>query len=156
MKINYEGIDYDISDKYSFKDFTGWDLSDRKDMDNLVIYGSCFSNENPDSLVLPKNLKNTIFIVCNLDNVFIPDGNNVLGGSNYRFKVQNDLRDWIIDINDQPIKVTNEKFWENQMVSVDPDDIPLYKIDDIEQMKILLAVNVDGVLISSLPIKEVV
>lgn len=62
-------ITYD--DELSFKDFTNWDFKSRPEyvFDNKVIYGSCFSQEEPDSDIFGKVLVNTTFVKCNLDNV---------------------------------------------------------------------------------------
>lgn len=90
---------------YDDKDCTGWDLSDRADMDGLTIHGLCLSNESPDAKVLPPNLTGVTFIACNLDNIFIPDGNTLINCANRRFKVQDDGQDWEIDKNNKPIKL---------------------------------------------------
>lgn len=135
MKHKYNNIEYEISDKYSFKDFTGRDLSNEKDMNDLVIYGSCLSHETPDASVLPSDLLGTTFIKCNLSNVKIPDGNMVIDCITTRFKVQNDLRDWEIDSENKPVKVIGEKFWIQQGFSVDPLDIPKTKANSITDIK---------------------
>lgn len=90
---------------YDNKDYTGCDLSDRRDMNNLVIHGLCLSNETPNAQVLPADLKGATFVRCNLDNVFIPAGNTLKNCSNRIFKAQQDGKDWEIDINLTPIKV---------------------------------------------------
>lgn len=85
-----------MSNLYSDRDMTGWDLSDRKDMNGLTIHGLCLSNETPDAQVLPPNLKGTTFIYCNMDNVFIPPGNTLINCSNRKFKAQEDGEDWLV------------------------------------------------------------
>lgn len=135
MQQKYNEIVYEISNKYSFKDFTGHDLSLNTDMDGLVIYSSNFSHETPDSKVFPQNLMGTTFIKCNLSNCEIPDGNLVIDCNQKRFKVQNDLRDWELDESDQPIKVLNEKFWNQKGFSVDPKDIPIEKLKSRTEIK---------------------
>ena len=134
LEINGQVIVYD--DKYSFKDFTGRLLTDAKDMEGITIYGSCFSHETPDTKVFPQNIKKITFVNCNLDNVFMvkPDW-IVVGGTNKRFLVQNDLRDWEIDSTGKPLKVLNEKHWNMQGLSVDPLDIPITKLKDIQKLK---------------------
>jgi hypothetical protein len=66
--------------KYSFRDFTGKDLTKEpaKDFDGEIV-GSCFAQECPLDTQLPKSgIKvfptgiTTTFIACNLDNVEIP------------------------------------------------------------------------------------
>lgn len=116
---------------YSLKDFTGHDLSGRKDMDNLVIEGSCFSNETPNAQIFPASLKNTIFVDCNLDNVFIPPGNTVKGGSTKFFQAQNDGNDWLLDPQTlQPLEPLDKVIYQKLGLSVDPADIP-----DVKQQK---------------------
>lgn len=109
---------------YSFKDFTGQILKDRTDMSNQTIQGSCFSQETPDTHVFPEDMTGTTFIDCNLDNVYIPVGNTVQGGTQKRFIVQNDLRDWILDENDNPIEPVSKEYWQENGYPVTPDCIP--------------------------------
>lgn len=111
---------------YSNKNFTGQILSSKTDMNNIIIENSCFSQETPDTHVFPEDMTGTTFIDCNLDNVFIPQGNTVIRGSQKRFKVQNDLRDWIIDKNNNPIELVNKKYWQMNGYPTDPKDIPPY------------------------------
>lgn len=121
---NHKPIVIEYDDAYSFKDFTGRDLSDHK-MDNLVIYASCFSQETPGIAIFPKGMTGTSFYHCNLDNASIPLGNQAINCSQRQFKVQADLRDWEIDEKAQPIKVINEEIYKDQGISVDPKDIPV-------------------------------
>ncbi|MFZ2937603.1 MAG: hypothetical protein WA066_02740 [Candidatus Omnitrophota bacterium] len=120
--INGQSFTYD--DKYSHKDFTGRKLLDVKDLNGITIFGSCFSQEIPDKHIFPDNMAGVTFINCNLDNVFIPIGNTVIGGSKRRFKVQKDARDWEINDEGIPVKVISEKQWVMNGFSVDPKDIP--------------------------------
>lgn len=119
-----------MSDKYSKKDFTGWDLTANKDMSGLTIEGSCFSHETPDSIVFPEEMTGTIFIDCNLDNCIIPDGNKVIGGSQRRFKVQNDLNDWVVGEDDKPTAIIDHAIFEKYgKTPPRPEDIPAEKVD---------------------------
>ena len=133
--IKYNEINYDASEKYSFKDFTGQDLSLKIDMDGVIIYASCFSHEIPDSSVFPANLTGATFIKCNLSNCKIPDGNTVIDCNQTKFKNQNDLRDWELDGGNQPLKVLNEKYWVQQGFSVNPIDIPAQKLNNLTEIK---------------------
>lgn len=109
---------------------TGWDLSHEGNLNGLVIYNSCLSNETPDAQTLPQGLFGVIFIACNLDNVFIPPGNTVIDCTTRQFKVQNDLEDWIIDpVAKTPIEPVNKKFFLIRGLSIDPKDIPAEKLD---------------------------
>lgn len=128
MKFTYNTIEYDIDDELSFKDFTGW-TSFEQDFNNKVIYGSCFSSEVPDADIFG-SIKGATFIVCNLDNVLIPPGNTVLGGSQIRFKAQNDLNDWIVDATDTPVKPIDYIQFEKAGLPMPlPEDIPSEKVD---------------------------
>lgn len=92
---------------FSHKDFTGRNLSDRKDMSDTVITGSCFSQENPDTHVFPEGMAGVTFVNCNLDNCFIPAGNSVQGGSQRRFMTMPDGQDWLVDAALQPVAMLN-------------------------------------------------
>lgn len=110
---------------YDDKDCTGWDLSDRTDMDGITIHGLCLSNEAPNAQVLPPTLTGVTFIACNLDNVHIPDGNIVDPScSTRRFKVQNDGEDWLIDGDGNPTSPVNPHIFISYAISTDPKDIP--------------------------------
>ena len=127
MNINYNKIDYDVDDELSFKDFTGWDFNDRPEYDfsNKIVYASCFSNETPDNAIFNLKTENTTFIKCNLMNVKVPDTAIVIDCQTQRFKVQNDLEDWIIsEVDDMPVEPLNKVVFDILNVSKDPADIP--------------------------------
>jgi len=109
---------------HSFKDYTGARANNLDVLDGLTIEGSCFSQEIPDSHIFRDDMTGVTFIGCNLDNVFIPNGNIVIGCSQNRFEVQNDLEDWHIDANDDPVVPINEKQFLQLGLSIDPADIP--------------------------------
>lgn len=96
-QVNHNGTVYEIYDALSNKDMTGWNLSQRTDMDNKVIYNICLSNETPDAEVLPANLTGATFIASNLDNVLVPEGNTIIDCLTRRFQVQNDNEDWFLE-----------------------------------------------------------
>ena len=132
--MNYNGVEYDIDEEYSYKDFTGHSLKHKPMFNGIVIMGSCFSQEIPDTEVFPPDLQNVTLIKCNLDNVKVPQSFTVIDCSQKRFQLQNDLRDWEIDSEGNPVQVMGKKYWEMNGYSVDPNDIPdqpLQKIDDI-------------------------
>lgn len=94
-------------------------------MDGLTIICSCFSQQIPDSEKLPPNLMGVTFINCNLDNLVIPPGNLFVDCSTRRFVVQNDLNDWEIDDNDDPVRVTDwEYFQKFSLPQPAPEEIP--------------------------------
>ena len=135
-KIKIDDIDMDVSGEFSHKDF-----SNRIGLtipDNAVIYGSCFAQQDLDTIVFNPGMKGVQFFNCNLDNVVIPPGNPInkaSGCSRRRIKVMNDLRDWELNAQGNPLKVVNEKHWINQGLSVDPLDIPAQKLNDISEIK---------------------
>ena len=88
---------------YSNKDFTNRDLREVEDINGQTITGSCFSQERPNTHVFPFDMKGVTFINCNLDNCFIPAGNTVQGGSQRRFRAQDDGFDWLIDESGLPL-----------------------------------------------------
>ena len=99
----YKGITYTVLDSMSNKDFTGQDVSKGINLNNKVIHSSCFSQEKPDSTPFKNTLTGCTFIMCNLDNCFIPNGNTVIDCTQKRFKVQKDGEDWYVDALNNPI-----------------------------------------------------
>ena len=92
------------SEKYSYKDFTGQTLDFATDLDNITIYGSCFSQEILDRHVFPENVTGLVLIKCNLDNVYLPAGATAEQCSRRRFQAQEDGVDWILDENNNPVE----------------------------------------------------
>lgn len=113
--------------RYSYKDYTGHSLK-HLNLTNCTVYASCFSQEKPDTQIFSDDTSNVTFIRCNLTNVTTPPNSTVIDCVQKRILVQNDLRDWEIDENDNPIAVVNAKYWESVGVSVNPSDIPAQKI----------------------------
>jgi hypothetical protein len=126
-KILYDGKIINISDDYSNKDFTSRILKEEK-LDGLAIFGSCFSQEIPDSSIFPDDMKNVSFYNCNLDNVYIPVGNDVFGCSQRKIKIQNDLMDWVVDKDLKPIEPVLKKEFIKNNISIYPKDIPQTKM----------------------------
>ncbi len=127
-------ITYD--DQLSFRDFTGWSMKDHAELsfNGKTIYGSCFSNEKPDSQIFPVTMRNATFAKCNLDNIILPATNTAIQCSQRRFKAQNDLRDWEIDVSNNPVRVINEKYWISRRFSVDPNDIPAQRLNSLDEI----------------------
>ena len=118
--------------KYSGKDFTFINLTKVKasEFNNSEIFGSCFYAENPTTAVFPKTMKGVTFDRCNLDNVVISEGNTVLPScTNKKIAIQNDLEDWMLDENLNPVEPINKKGFEDLGISIDPADIPAVKQD---------------------------
>lgn len=121
--------DITYNDKYSSKDFTGRNLLDVKDLEGKIIFGSCFSQETPDTKVFP-DVKNLTLINCNLDNVYLDKNWQVIGGTQRRFKVQNDLEDWIIDKDNKPTEPILKEQFQKLGISINPNDIPTIKMTE--------------------------
>lgn len=120
-------------DKYSKKDFTQRNLLEAEDLEGAIIYGSSFSQENPDTKVFPGSVKKMTFYNCNLDNVkMVKPGWVVIGGTERRYKVQTDLKDWLLDDTGKPTKALNEEDWIRQGYDVSPAQIPLNKLEKVE------------------------
>ena len=114
------------TDKYSKQDFTGKTLLEADDLEGVVIYGSCFSQETPDTDVFPINIKKITFYNCNLDNVkIVKPGWIVIGGSERRFKVQNDRMDWIVDNGNIALEPIDKEEYIKLGISISPSDLPL-------------------------------
>ena len=122
---NPKGEKIVYSDKYSLKDFTGRNLLDATDLEGAVIYGSCFSQEIPDTNVFPVSIKKITLINCNTDNLYIKSGWIVIGGSERRFKVQNDRMDWIVDNSNMPLEPLDKEEYIKLGISVNSKDLPI-------------------------------
>ena len=127
--VEYEGMKVTYNDEWSFKNFTNGYLGDKTIPRGIVIYASVFMQEKPDSHIFPEDMTDVTFVACNLDNVYIPEGNMVIGGSMKEFKVQNDGEDWVIDDQGQPVEPINKEAFEAVGVSTKPEDIPSKKSD---------------------------
>ena len=117
--------------KYSNKDFTGRKLVNTSaiDWNNSEVVNSCFSQETPDTEVFPAGITGVVFQRCNLDNVVVPPTCTVEGGCHRRWKVQNDLEDWFIDVDGNPIEPMNKGHFQKLGLSIDPKDIPKVKLE---------------------------
>lgn len=136
MKIEVNEQFYECDDNFSAKDFTGRFLLDQ-DLNGKVIARSNFSHETPDTKVFPENMTGVTFINCNLDNVFIPEGNIVIECSQRRFKVQNDLNDWEVDNENKPTRPFNHQILTKKGIPLpDPKNIPKQKGEKIVDLEI--------------------
>lgn len=135
-----------INEKYSYKAFSyhGLSFKDRpvSEFNNTIIRGSCFYQEwrEGDKEIIkdifPDGMTGVTFEKCNLDNIFIPDGNTIneiKGGCHRKIAVQNDWDDWILDDDLRPIKPTNKEQRLKAGVSIDPKDIPKKKFTKEER-----------------------
>lgn len=119
----------DCNEEYSFKNYTR--MSGISIPNGTIVYRSCFSQDNPDTPVFKEGMIGVTFYNCNLDNVLIPVG-NIVGAENTqkRFRIQNDLNDWIVDTNNKPIEhFYKRKFEKLGLLVPKPEDIPQQKVD---------------------------
>lgn len=134
-----------INEKYSYKGFPYHNLSfkDRptEEFNDTIIVGSCFYQEwvegdkDVAKDIFPDGMKGVIFRQCNLDNVYVPPGNKIEGGTNKLIKIQNDRDDWILDDNLKPIKPMNKEERLKFGISIDPKKIPKRKFTREERKR---------------------
>ena len=128
----------EINEKYSFKSFPVRDLSfkDRpaSEFNNTTIKNSSFyqlwKEGDQDGIVrdiFPDGMTGVLFLNCNLDNVYIPSGNELKHSSNKKIAIQNDLSDWILDNTLRPVEPLDKEDRIKRGVSIDPKDIPSKK-----------------------------
>lgn len=107
----------------------------------INIYGSSFAKENPDTMVFSPSMTGVTFYDCNLDNVFIPPGNTVVGGTQRRYLIQNDLNDWLVTAQNIPTMPLNfEAFQQYNLPIPLPINIPLQRVAErIDLLALALA-----------------
>ena len=130
MKYNFPEGPIECSEA-SRKDFTGVASVDIPD--GAYVYGSCFSQETPDSKIFRASMRNVTFRNCNLSNVHIPqpNNNNLIDCQTDQFKVQNDLNDWIVDDMGVPIKPTDHATFTKLGLPMPlPQDIPATRAEN--------------------------
>ena len=135
-----QDIEKPINEKYSFKGFPYHGLSfkkiDPKEFNNTTIKGSCFYQEwlegekEVEKEIFPEGMTGVTFKGCNLDNVIVPIGNTVIGGTHKLIQVQNDWEDWVLEKKDGKLvakEPMNKKLRIEKGFSVDVNDIPSEK-----------------------------
>lgn len=123
--VKLSGIEIEYDDEWSFKNFVNQDLHHLTQIHDVIIYSSQFYWEKPDSNPFPSWAKNLTFIKCNLDNIIIPNDSVVIQCSQKRFESQNDLNDWEIDSDDNPVRPVIYQVFEKLGLDIPhPDDIP--------------------------------
>lgn len=118
-------------EKLSHKDFMNQSflMDESADWSNKTIVGTNLYQEIIGEFkgrinVLPDGVENLVLERCNLDNVLIPEGVTVIGGSNRVVLVQTDAEDWECDDDGNPIRPVNWKKYEKLGASTDPADLP--------------------------------
>lgn len=122
-----------INEKYSYKSFPYHGLSFKdipaSEFNDTEIIGGVFYQEwcnDGDTMkdIFPDGIHGVTFRDCVLDNVYIPVGNTIIGGTHKRIRVQNDMEDWIVDEDDKPVEPLHKRRFEDVGFSIDPKDIP--------------------------------
>ena len=130
MRIRFPEGEIEIS-AASQRDYTG--VKSVEIPDGAVVYGSCFSQETPDTPVFRASMRNVTFRNCNLSNVRVPQpNNNVLVDCRVdQFQVQNDLNDWIVDDLGRPVEILNKaQFIKLGLPLPLPSSIPLTRVTE--------------------------
>lgn len=132
-----------INEKYSYKAFPYYGVSfkDRpaSEFNNTTIRGTMFyqawrEGEEVVKDIFPDGMKGVVFERCNLDNVYIPDGNILRDdpphfNTHLKIQMQNDREDWILDDDLKPVKpMDKEQRLKAGIISIDPKNIPKKKI----------------------------
>lgn len=132
---NVGGATLSVLSNYS-EEFSGKTFYSFVDIpDGVIIYSSVFNQPTPDTHIFREDMTSVTFICASLDNVFIPEGNIVMNevnggtcGSQIRFEVQNDLQEWIVDEENNPIEPIAKEDFLKKGISIDPEDIPTKKL----------------------------
>lgn len=123
MRIIFADGPVECSDEFSRRDFTTDRFVDIPD--GADVYASCFSCEVPDTQMFRADMRGVTFRNCNLMNVHIPAGNTVIDCQTESYRVQNDLNDWLLDGEGNPVKpVDHLTFTKRGLPMPSPDDIP--------------------------------
>lgn len=117
-EVMVEGQLIKYNDEWSFKILMNQYALDIPD--GIVIYRSSFYWEQPDSKPFRDDMRGVTFVNCNLDNLIIPNGNTVIGGSQRKFKAQADGEDWIVNDQKQPLEPLNKERFIAEGKSIDP------------------------------------
>lgn len=124
---NPDGVFHECTEEYNFIKSPQVELL-KNIPEGTIVCRASLGSELPDTKKFSDVMRGVTFVEGNLDNVFIPIGNTVIGITPKKFKVQNDLRDWTIDSQGMPLNVLNEEVWVEKGVSVDPREIPDKKV----------------------------
>lgn len=126
--------------KYSVKNYSGKNANflknePIKDLQEGIIIGTSFYQaERPNSDIFPSGMTGVTFKNCNLDNVLVPVGNTIIGGSHRQIKAQKDWQDWILNpITLEPVEPINQKQRIAKGLSIDPQDLPTKKWTEEER-----------------------
>ncbi len=141
-EVLYDGTVITFNDKYSGKGNPYHNLDFTKETDlkpGTIIYASVFYQEwvegdtEVEKHIFPNTMTGVTFYNCNLDNVYIPLGNTVIGGLHRKIKIQNDLDDWELNNDLTPKEPLNKEKRLEAGVSIDPKDIPNEKFNEEER-----------------------
>lgn len=105
MLVAWSGAVHNCNDKFSNRVFTNRLVKDHYKLpNNIIIYGSSFYHEKPDTKTFDDTLRGVTFINCNLDNIKVPMGNVLIDCSTKRFMAMDDGFDWEVDKDNKPIR----------------------------------------------------
>ena len=130
--VRFPEGEIEVSEEFSNRDFTRYG-SVINIPDGSVVYGSCFSQEVPNTPVFNPAMRNVTFRNCNLSNVRVPQpNNNVLIDCRVdQFQAQNDLNDWIVDDLGKPVEILNKaQFIKLGLPLPLPSNIPLTRVTE--------------------------
>jgi len=102
-EVLWEGSVIEFNDEYSSRIFGAVDADIPS---GITVYCSDFSHPEPSDVFQP-TMTGVKFVNCNLDNCNVPAGNEVVGGTQRQFLVQNDGNDWEIDAQRNPVRILN-------------------------------------------------
>jgi len=134
--ISYEEIEQ--SENYS-REFSNKEIRVGKvNIPNDVIVSRAdFRRELPGGQdyepehIFREDMAGVTFICSYLDNVFVPSGNTIVTevngagcGSYKMYHRENDLENWIVDEDGNPIEPLEKEMFIRKEISIDPDDIP--------------------------------
>lgn len=131
--IEINGVIYNHDNDYSFKNFQYRNFIDdiQVDLSGKVIAGTNFSREQPGSIIFPETMTGVTFVKCDLSNIVIPEGNQVIECSTQAYQVQNDREDWYLDDETKtPKRPVREDLFKELNISIDPADIPVKLIKE--------------------------
>ena len=115
-----------LNEKYSYQSWkrkTFVDV-DAKEFNDSEIIGACYYQDTPYTDVFPADVAGLTLTRCNLDNVNIPVGVTVKGGTNQHINTMNDGEYWIVGKDGKPIAPRDAAKFDECGLSKDPRDIP--------------------------------
>ena len=108
-----------MNKKHSYQDYNHQSFveDDTKDWDNSEVIGTCFHQDDPDTVIFPAGMTGVTFSKCNLDNCRVPAGNTVITEGVDRcchrwIATMTDGGQWVLDSKMAPIEPTSPKSYD--------------------------------------------